>query len=205
MRVKSNGIWLGALAALALAAAAYGADSIVITNPADGAALSSGQVVQITWRNYTTHAVIVRLTWPEHGLQLGQGDDKTEGMLMWRVPKVDDGTYNLVVEDTAGNRSSVGVRIGVTGGAASPPPVYATPNPFDVGAGGPELTFAGAGAGAKATIYDMEGRKVKEVAGEPLVWDGRNERGDVVAGGTYLFVVELASGEKVDGKIAVVK
>ena len=64
---------------------------------------------------------------------------------------------------------------------------------------------AGAPGGSSATIFDMLGREVVKLSGDPLQWDGRNERGDMVSAGTYMFVVELPSGEKHTGKIAVVK
>jgi len=195
------------LAAVAGAAgAALAAGQITITSPEDGATLQAGTVVHITWRNVTTNPVTIWLTWPGHRTQLGESDEKTDGMLMWRATKLDAGAYAIVVEDKAGTKATVNVAVvGDPISAPSLPSVYATPNPFDLSSGGGQLTFSGVPSGSKVTVYDMEGREVKAITGDPLTWDGRNERGDMVAAGTYLFVVELAAGGKTNGKIAVVK
>jgi hypothetical protein len=174
------GLVVGAL--LGAAAAAWAIGELTITNPPDNAQVKPGQVVRITWRNFTTNPVDVWLKWDGRRNTIGEYSAETNGL---------------------GSEASVNVT--VIGGAPELPEVYATPNPFDLSTGKSQLTFAGAPSGSTAAIYDMEGRELVKLSGSPLQWDGRNERGDMVAGGTYMFVVELPSGEKHTGKIAVVK
>jgi hypothetical protein len=161
--------------------------------------------VRITWRNFTTNPVDVWLKWDGRRNTIGEYSAETNGMIMWRVPADALPAYRIVVEETGGLGSEASVNVTVIGGAPELPEVYATPNPFDLSTGKSQLTFAGAPSGSTAAIYDMEGRELVKLSGSPLQWDGRNERGDMVAGGTYMFVVELPSGEKHTGKIAVVK
>ncbi|MGD8720002.1 MAG: hypothetical protein PVH29_14420 [Candidatus Zixiibacteriota bacterium] len=187
------------------AAAAWGIGELNITNPADGAAVKPGQVVRITWRNMTTNPVEVWLKWEDRRKSLGEKSNETDGMMMWRVPEDAAGAYTILVEEAGGLGSSSTVELTVGGTAPALPEVYATPNPFDVSSGRPILTFAGAPIGSSGKIFDMEGREVVSLSGDPLQWDGRNDRGDMVAGGTYMFVVETEGGERHTGKIAVIK
>lgn len=191
-------------AALLLAAVVYAGDYITISEPAPGATFQPGKVVQIKWRNATTLPVKVELVWPGHHTPLGEGNPSSDGAIMWRVPAVEEGEYKIVVENEVGARAEVAVLIARDAADASPA-IYATPNPLDLSAGRATLTIAGAPAGAKVTIFDLEGREVRVLTGDPPTWDGRNAAGDLVAGGTYLFVCENPGGGKVTGKIAVVK
>lgn len=197
------GLVVGAL--LGAAAATWAIGELTITSPADGAQVKPGQVVSITWRNFTTNPVDVWLKWDGRRNKIGEYSGETDGMIMWRVPAEALPAYLLVVEEAGGLGSEASVNVTVIGGAPQLPEVYATPNPFDLSSGKGLLTFAGAPSGSTAAIFDMEGRELVKVSGSPLQWDGRNERGDMVAGGTYMFVVELPSGEQHTGKIAVVK
>jgi len=197
------GLVVGAL--LGAAAATWAIGELTITNPADDTQVKPGQVVRITWRNFTTNPVDVWLKWDGHRTKIGEYGRETDGMVMWRVPADESGAYRIVVEEAGGLGSEASVNITVAGGAPALPEVYAAPNPFDLSSGRGQLTFVGAPSGSSVAIYDMEGRELVKLSGSPLQWDGRNERGDMVAGGTYMFVVELPSGEKHTGKIAVVK
>jgi hypothetical protein len=196
---------LAVVALLGVAAATWAIGELTITNPADASQLKQGQVVRITWRNFTTNPVDVWLKWEGHRTKIGEYGNETDGMVMWRVPADEAGEYRIVVEEAGGLGSEASVNVTVAGGAPALPEVYATPNPFDLSTGKGLLTFAGAPSGSTATIFDMEGRELVKLSASPLQWDGRNERGDMVAGGTYMFVVELPSGEQHTGKIAVVK
>lgn len=83
--------------------------------------------------------------------------------------------------------------------------VVAFPNPFRVSETG-TMSFAIppslAGTGAKIKIYSVAGELVKELRG--LAWDGKNENGDKVASGTYLFHVKTSAG-KSTGRFAVIR
>ena len=63
-------------------------------------------------------------------------------------------------------------------------------------------------------IYDVSNTLVSVVvdrqqmqAGEELVvsWDGKNEKGEIVANGTYFYVIESSTGKKAVGKLAVLR
>lgn len=201
--LRTYGWTVAALVAAATAAWAIG--ELTITNPPDESQFTPGQVVRITWRNMTTNPIDVWLKWDGRREKIGEYGTETDGMTMWRAPADRGGEYLIVVEEAGGLGSSSTINITLVGGAPVLPEVYATPNPFDLSAGAARLTFAGAPGGSNATIYDMLGREVVKLSGDPLQWDGRNERGDLVSGGTYMFVVELPAGDKHTGKIAVVK
>jgi hypothetical protein len=196
-------IW--AVAALAGAGAAAGIGELTLNNPTEGAELKPGQVVKVTWRNMTTNPVDLWLKWDGRRKSLGEYGGETDGMIMWRVPADASGEYRIVVEEAGGLGSRSTVNVTVRGEAPVELEIYAAPNPFDVSVPQPLLTFAGAPIGSSAKVFDMEGREVIALESDPLQWDGRNEHGDLVSGGTYLFVVEAQSGEKHTGKIAVVK
>jgi hypothetical protein len=54
------------------------------------------------------------------------------------------------------------------------------------------------------SIFTVAGELIKEIkAGDQ--WDGRNEGGELVASGIYLFYTRVPSGESAVGKIAVIR
>lgn len=90
------------------------------------------------------------------------------------------------------------------------PPVsnknYVAPNPFDPNAdlNGAVIVYRLKNAGdVTITIYDAGRAVVRRLADvelqEPRVhrvsWDGRNSRGDIVASGSYICIIESSSGE----------
>jgi len=81
--------------------------------------------------------------------------------------------------------------------------IYATPCPLNLSSPPAACTFIGVPEGSKIKIYDMAGRKVKELDG--IVWDGRNADGELVSSGTYVFRVTAPDGAKFTGKLAIVK
>jgi hypothetical protein len=73
---------------------------------------------------------------------------------------------------------------------------YATPNPS---AG--DITFAFAGQGLAdlltVAVYDLQGHLVwsgEAVNALSAIWDGRSERGDLVANGAYIYVISASAG-----------
>lgn len=87
----------------------------------------------------------------------------------------------------------------------------AQPNPFN-----PNLTVwftAEAGGRASIEVYDLQGRRVRDlwrgdlVAGHrrSAIWDGRNESGSKVASGTYLVKLRTDSGATATRKVSLVK
>ena len=89
----------------------------------------------------------------------------------------------------------------------TPTCVRVYPNPFILSKH-EKLTFWGTGIpGAEVRIYTSSGRLVKtlyETAGkDKLYWDGRNEEGDLVSSGIYLYLTINSEGKNA-GKFAVI-
>jgi|GEM_PF-2059937 len=115
-----------------------------------------------------------------------------------------DGSYSVSVTATDGAGNSAFTSISLTLDNTTPPGVVAYPNPSSLSRH-TNLTFWGTGVPyAKIRIFTLAGELVKtldEKYGTSKVsWDGRNEKGDKVARGIYIYVVENSTG-----KIAIVK
>ena len=93
--------------------------------------------------------------------------------------------------------------------------IYFYPNPFNpdeiIGTFRYSLSKAG---NVTIKIYDVSGTTVKTVIeNEPkeaqtelaTPWDGRNDKGQIVANGVYFYVIESSSGERAVGKVAVLR
>ncbi|MBI4347947.1 MAG: S8 family serine peptidase [Elusimicrobia bacterium] len=81
----------------------------------------------------------------------------------------------------------------------------AFPNPFKVGSHGTvTITVPRSIEGANTTIkvYTPAGQLVKTLKG--FTWDGKNESGNPVASGTYVFLVSTENG-KSSGRVAVIR
>jgi streptogramin lyase len=78
------------------------------------------------------------------------------------------------------------------------------PNPFVIEKGSEILTFDRLPYQAKVRIFTVAGGLVREIKSGSH-WDGRNDGGELVASGIYLFYVQGASGESAVGKIAVIR
>jgi flagellar hook assembly protein FlgD len=63
--------------------------------------------------------------------------------------------------------------------------------------------FGGTASGAKIEIYDVTGRRVRTVV-DQNVWDGRDDGGEVVESGVYVYQAEI-EGQKISGVITVAK
>ena len=118
-----------------------------------------------------------------------------------------DGDLDLVVLD----RALGGVQVLKSSVAERPTAVQATPvaqpvqsrlgdsypNPFNPAVFIP-LDLATAAQAVSLTVYDVLGRRVRQVWQGPLqagrhrfVWDGRDEQGKDVAAGVYVYRVEI--------------
>ena len=122
-----------------------------------------------------------------------------------------DGDLDLVILDPASGgvhvlKSSLGEQMtAVLTPAAVRPAQHrlgdSYPNPFNPAVVIP-LDLAADAAGVSLTVYDVLGRRVRQVWDGPLgsgthrfTWDGRDEAGRVVAAGVYIYQVE------VDGRV----
>ncbi|MFH1260123.1 MAG: FG-GAP-like repeat-containing protein [Elusimicrobiota bacterium] len=85
------------------------------------------------------------------------------------------------------------------------------PNPYkpNSGLGHKAITFGGLTGRAKIIIYTLNGEKAREINkddnNDNYLWDARNEGGESLASGVYLYRVEGENGEKKTGKFAVIK
>jgi hypothetical protein len=82
--------------------------------------------------------------------------------------------------------------------------VVAFPNPFIIEEGNEILTFDRLPYETKVSIFTVAGELVREIISSDQ-WDGRNEAGELVASGIYLFYVQEQSGRSAVGKIAVIR
>jgi len=104
-------------------------------------------------------------------------------------------------------------------GGGNPPPVtvapgstfavHVYPNPWrsDKHAAHPNITFAGLATGTTIKIFTVSGHEAKELRtdGPSLPWDLTNNSGDKVASGIYTYLITDSAGDKVRGKVAVIK
>lgn len=115
--------------------------------------------------------------------------------------------------DPARNWGPCGAPGGATPGCANslslPEPagggLLAAPNPFTPGRGGVLhvfFTLGGREAGWEARVFDLWGRRVRELGGDALgegprdvIWDGRDDGGDLVGMGAYILVVRTRTGD----------
>jgi len=99
----------------------------------------------------------------------------------------------------------------------NPPPVTVStstlavqvyPNPWRVDKhSGINITFSGLTTGTTIKLFTISGHKVKEVTtdGPSWSWDRTNDSGDPVASGIYIYLITDRQGDKVKGKVAVIK
>jgi len=85
--------------------------------------------------------------------------------------------------------------------------VYPNPWRSDKHAAHPHVTFEGVTLHTTIKIFTVSGHKVKELHtdGPTATWDLADESGDKVGSGIYLYVITDERGDKVRGKVAVIK
>lgn len=101
-----------------------------------------------------------------------------------------------------------------TGGQLSNERVYFYPNPFNPELETGTIRYSLSRSGnVIIRVFDVSNRTVITIdAGEQsasaeqsIAWNGRNDRGDIVANGVYFYIIESSSGERAVGKIAVLR
>ncbi len=102
-----------------------------------------------------------------------------------------------------------------TGGKLDSKNIYNYPNPFNPDVEPTTLRYSLAkSADVTIRIFDSGGQLVKTLLNkqrqeakteQSVVWDGRNEAGDVCANGVYMVVIETSAGERAVGKIAILR
>jgi hypothetical protein len=114
------------------------------------------------------------------------------------------GSYILETSLDGTPAVNVSIKVNAAGTESDLPKVYPLPNPFDLSSLTGEVNFVNTPADSVIKVFDMSGREVTELSG-PYTWDGRNERGDLVSSGTYVYHISSPGGLKFTGKLAVVK
>jgi len=80
------------------------------------------------------------------------------------------------------------------------------PNPVVVRTGEERVGFSLPPYGARIRIFTVSGDLVEEItSGQNWKWDLRNQSGELVSGGIYLFLVYDAEGNSAVGKLAVIR
>ncbi len=101
-----------------------------------------------------------------------------------------------------------------TGGRLIKENIYFYPNPFDPENQVGTMRFSLAKDGeVSIKIYDIANQLVKtmQVGARAALtelfmpWDGRNDKGEIVANGVYFYVIVSSSGERAVGKVAVLR
>jgi len=85
--------------------------------------------------------------------------------------------------------------------------VIVYPNPFKPYLGHTEIYFKGLTEKTTIKIYNIAGelvRKIENVEGE-TTWDARNNSGNKVASGVYIYIITNDKGNKKIGKLAIIK
>jgi len=85
--------------------------------------------------------------------------------------------------------------------------VYPNPWRSDRHAAHPSITFDGLTVGTTIKLFTASAHEVKELHtdGPSIPWDMTNDAGDKVASGIYLYLITDSQGDKVRGKLAVIK
>jgi len=89
-----------------------------------------------------------------------------------------------------------------------PQPFIVYPNPYKPPKGHTEITFSGLTEDVRVRIFSISGELIidRQIAGQSSwVWDGKNERGEAVARGIYIYLITNSEGGKKIGKIAIIR
>jgi ligand-binding sensor domain-containing protein len=78
------------------------------------------------------------------------------------------------------------------------------PNPFIIENGAEMLTFDRLPYQAMVRIFTIAGELIQQIKSGNQ-WNGRNQSGELIASGVYLFYIQGSSGESAVGKIAVIR
>ena len=102
-----------------------------------------------------------------------------------------------------------------TGGSLNDNNIYIYPNPFNPLEQDGTIRYSLAEDGdVTIKIYDIGGNRARTLIEDvpqsatdeqSIAWDGKNDKGKIVANGVYFYVIESSSGEKATGKAAVIR
>ncbi len=144
--------------------------------------------------------------------EIAAADTSLSGVMLLRANSAPASYYVLPGKSFSMNLPDISP---ATPGALNNQNVYAYPNPFNPANERAKLRFRLERDGeVSITIYDAGNVKVREVTRavsmlggveQSVEWDGRDERGELVANGAYFYVIESSAGEKAIGKVAVLR
>jgi len=128
-----------------------------------------------------------------------------KGWRTWRKDfeeKLDE--VDNIFRITAGHLSIFGLFTPIVGDLSN---VIVYPNPFKPHLGHNEIYFKGLTEKTTIKIYNIAGelvRQIDNIDGE-AVWDARNDSGNKVASGIYIYIMTNDKGNKKTGKLAIIK
>ncbi|MFH1074160.1 MAG: IPT/TIG domain-containing protein [Candidatus Firestonebacteria bacterium] len=161
------------------------------------------------------------------GLRYGYGSSNINDSVIEKLLRVitlgNDGRWDFVSEDQQVDLSAkeivcnlthlsvfkAGQFIEASGNLAN---VVVYPNPMDFSAGTGIIKFVNLTWDPSLRIYTMSGELVKEIAPNAfgnagndgrIEWDGKNEKGEVIARGLYIYMITDAEGGRKTGKLVV--
>jgi hypothetical protein len=118
------------------------------------------------------------------------------------------GKYTISVYATNGTSNSNTASKTITLVLADLSGVQIYPNPWRADKhAGKSVTFNQLPANSTVKIFTVSGRKAREfdnVSGS-VTWDLTNDSGDKVASGIYMYLINDSQGDKVRGKIGVIR
>ncbi len=190
--------------AAALSAATAFAGTLAFIEPAGDTAVECGSELEIVVRNDTGETAPVYLVFDGADTELFNALPDNITRYFLDTSDLGPGTYVLEARSGAAPAADVSVCIKAAGTESDLPKVYPLPNPFDLSTLSGEVTFVNTPAGSVITVFDMGGHEVAKLT-DPYTWNGRNERGDLVSSGTYVYHVSSPGDLKFTGKLAVVK
>jgi len=118
------------------------------------------------------------------------------------------GTYQMTVTVSLGSQSQTAAPVTINLVSADLSTVKVYPNPWRSDKHADKsVTFAGLPFGTTIKIFTVSGHELKELHtdGPSILWDLKTESGDKVASGLYIYLVTDSQGNKVRGKLAVIK
>lgn len=113
-----------------------------------------------------------------------------------------------------GNAQEIQINIGPVNAVADEE-IYAYPNPVRLGAGlprdeGNSVVFTNIPEGSRIMVFTTAGDKVIEllpegIQGRNMFWNTRNDSGEELAAGIYLYKVEMTQREEFWGRLVVIR
>jgi hypothetical protein len=111
---------------------------------------------------------------------------------IWGVPLAEEGGKRHIIQREVNNLNDVIV----------------FPNPLHSGSGDEKITFGNIPFGCEISIYTANGELIRRIKNENanggISWKLRNENGQLIANGVYLFVASYQDQEKI-GKFVILR